>query len=86
MPAGLRAGLDSDVADIRNISGSRYGGASVAALFLRHFVADDIPWAHLDIAGPAWITEGAEGEIPKLGTGFGVRLLTRLLTDWSPLG
>ncbi len=85
MPAGLRAGLDSDVADIRNISGTRYGGASVAALFLRHFVDDAIPWAHLDIAGPAWITEAAEGEIPKLGTGFGVRLLVELLADWSPL-
>ncbi len=85
MPAGLRAGLDSEIADIRNISGTRFGGASVAALFLRHFVADDIPWAHLDIAGPAWITEGAEGEIPKLGTGFGVRLLAELLAGWSPL-
>lgn len=86
MPAHLRSGLDSDIADIRNITGGRYAGASVAALFLRHFVADDIPWAHLDIAGPSWITEGAVGEIPKLGTGFGVRLLATLLADWQPLG
>jgi leucyl aminopeptidase len=85
-PAHLRPGLDSDVADIRNISGGRYAGASVAALFLRHFVADGIPWAHLDIAGPSWITDGAVGEIPKLGTGFGVRLLAELLRTWEPLG
>jgi len=84
-PSHLRPGLDSDVADIRNISGGRYAGASVAALFLRHFVADDIPWAHLDIAGPSWITDSAVGEVPKGGTGFGVRLLAGLLAGWAPL-
>jgi leucyl aminopeptidase len=85
MPAHLRPGLDSDIADLRNISGGRYGGSPVAALFLREFVADDIPWVHLDIAGPAWITEAPYGEVPKLGTGFGVRLLADLLTGWEPL-
>ena len=85
MPATLRPGLDSDVADIRNISGGRHGGASVAALFLRHFVADDVPWAHLDIAGPSWVTDAADGEIPKLATGFGVRLLAEALAGWTPL-
>lgn len=85
MPAHLRPGLDSDVADIKNISNGRYGGASVAALFLRHFVGDDVPWAHLDIAGPSWITEGAQGEVSKGGTGFGVRLLAEVLADWAPL-
>ncbi len=84
-PAHLRPGLDSDVADIRNIGGGRLAGASVAALFLRHFVADGIPWAHLDIAGPAWVTEAPAGEIPKQGTGFGVRLLADLLAGWEPL-
>jgi len=86
MPAHLRSGLDSDVADLRNISGGRYGGAPVAALFLAEFVDDDIPWAHLDIAGPAWITESPYGEVPKLGTGFAVRTLIDLLVDWQPLG
>jgi leucyl aminopeptidase len=85
MPAHLRPGLDSDVADLRNISGGRYGGSAVAALFLREFVDDGIPWAHLDIAGPAWITESPYGEIPKLGTGFAVRTLIDLLVDWQPL-
>lgn len=85
MPAHLRGGLDSEVADLRNISGGRYGGSAVAALFLREFVDDDIPWAHLDIAGPAWITESPYGEVPKLGTGFAVRTLIDLLVDWQPL-
>ena len=85
MPAHLRSGLDSDVADLRNISGGRYGGSPVAALFLREFVDDGIPWAHLDIAGPAWITDSAYGEVPKLGTGFAVRTLIDLLTTWQPL-
>jgi leucyl aminopeptidase len=85
MPAHLRPGLDSDIADLRNISGGRYGGSSVAALFLREFVDEDIPWAHLDIAGPAWITEAPYGEVPKLGTGFAVRTLIDLLVGWTPL-
>ncbi|HEX7133002.1 MAG TPA: leucyl aminopeptidase [Iamia sp.] len=85
MPAHLRSGLDSDVADLRNISGGRYGGSPVAALFLREFVGDGIPWAHLDIAGPAWITESPYGEVPKLGTGFAVRTLIDLLVGWTPL-
>jgi leucyl aminopeptidase len=85
MPAHLRPGLDSDIADLRNISGGRYGGSPVAALFLREFVDEDIPWAHLDIAGPAWITESPYGEVPKLGTGFAVRTLIDLLVDWHPL-
>lgn len=85
MPEHLRAGLDSDIADLRNISGGRHAGASVAALFLRHFVGDGIAWAHLDIAGPSWITDSAQGEVPKLGTGFGVRLLADLLAGWEPL-
>ena len=85
LPEHLRAGLDSDVADLRNIGAGRYGGTSVAGLFLRHFVADGIPWAHLDIAGPAWNTEGPFGEIPKQGTGFAVRTLAHLLAEWEPL-
>ena len=68
--------LDSPVADMKNIGG-RYGGALTAGLFLQEFVADDIAWAHLDIAGPAF-TEAADGEIPRGGTGFAVRTLL----DW----
>jgi leucyl aminopeptidase len=72
--------IKSDVADIKNTSG-RYGGASTAAAFLARYV-DDVPWAHLDIAGTAWATE----ELPYLtkgATGFGVRLVVDLLRRWS---
>ena len=68
--------LDSTVADVKNIGGP-YGGALTAGLFLQEFVSDDIPWAHLDIAGPAF----GDSETP-LGpagaSGFGVRLLVEL--------
>ncbi len=73
------------MADLRNIGAGRFAGASVAGLFLRHFVDEGIPWAHLDIAGPAWNNEGAFGEVPKQGTGFAVRSLAHLLAGWEPL-
>ena len=44
--------IDSEIADIKNVSGAGGGGALTAGLFLREFTAD-VPWAHLDIAGPA---------------------------------
>ncbi len=74
----LREGLDSEVADLDNI-GNRddAGGASVAALFLREFVAD-IPWVHLDVASSSWATE-ARGHLPAMATGVGVRTLLRWL-------
>ncbi len=78
----LRPTLDSEVADRRNVSTQRYGGASIAALFLRDFVAGDVPWVHLDIAGPSDVPD-TEGEVPKGGTGFGVRLLAELLATWT---
>ena len=82
LPDHLRKGLDSEVADLRNVAASRYGGALTAGVFLREFVAEDIPWAHLDIAGPAFL-DSDDGELPKGGTGFGVRLLAQLLADWK---
>ncbi|GAP59899.1 probable cytosol aminopeptidase [Arthrobacter sp. Hiyo1] len=58
LPEELRASLDSQVADIANI-GERHGGMMTAAVFLREFVGKDaegkqIPWAHVDIAGPSF--------------------------------
>jgi leucyl aminopeptidase len=73
LPEDYRKQIDSEVADIKNIGGGRYGGALTAGLFLREFVGD-IPWAHLDIAGPAR-SEEDEGYLQKGGTGFGVRTL-----------
>ncbi len=75
LPPEYRRQLDSEVADLKNIGGS-YGGALTAGLFLREFVGD-VPWAHLDIAGPARAS-GDDGETVKGGTGFGVRTLIEL--------
>ena len=72
-----RKELESDVADIKNITGSRYGGAITAALFLSHYAGDG-PWAHLDIAGPARSNETA-GEQVKGASGVGVRTLVEIV-------
>ncbi len=68
--------LDSNIADIKNITGNRYGGAIAAALFLSEYAGDG-DWAHLDIAGPARWRETA-GEQIKGGSGVGVRTLLEL--------
>jgi leucyl aminopeptidase len=80
LPEDYRKQIDSDVADVKNIGGGRYGGALTAGLFLREFVGD-IPWAHLDIAGPAR-SEEDEGYVQKGGTGFGVRTLVEAVTGF----
>ena len=71
--------IKSDLADLRNISKTRYGGAITAALFLEEFV-DQVPWVHLDIAGPAFAEKDAP-LAPKGGTGFGVRTLLNFLKN-----
>jgi leucyl aminopeptidase len=68
-----RKQLDSDIADIKNISASRYGGAIAAAVFLAEYAGDG-QWAHLDIAGPARSRE-TTGEQVKGASGFGARTL-----------
>lgn len=84
LPDEYREQLDSPIADLRNV-GSRYGGALTAGLFLREFVAEGVPWAHLDIAGPAFSEE--PGDLgPKGGTGFGVRTLLELVAAFDPPG
>jgi leucyl aminopeptidase len=71
-----REGLKSSVADMKNVAGPQ-GGAIIAALILQEFV-DDLPWVHLDIAGPAF-TEADTAIATKGGTGFGVRILLKFL-------
>ncbi len=71
-------GLDSQIADMKNIGG-RPGGSITAAHFIKRFVGD-VPWAHLDIAGMAWASKDAP-TTPKGATAFGVRLLDRLVAD-----
>ncbi len=65
--------VESDIADMKNIAG-RWGGAITAALILSEFVADGIPWVHLDIAGPGR-ADKTEHYVTKGGSGFGVRTL-----------
>jgi leucyl aminopeptidase len=74
--------LDSEVADLRNIGANRYGGALTAGIFLQAFVGD-VPWVHLDIAGPAR-APGDDGELTRGGTGFGVRTLAELARAFAP--
>ncbi|VEG25846.1 leucyl aminopeptidase [Actinomyces howellii] len=78
LPEHLRSGLDSSFADLRNLPSSRAGGMLAAGLFLREFTAGT-PWAHLDIAGPAYNDASAWGLTPVGGTGAGVATLLELL-------
>jgi leucyl aminopeptidase len=75
--------VKSDVADYRNSTG-RGAGAITAGAFLSKFVGS-YPWAHLDIAGMAWV-EKDKSYIPKGASGYGVRLLVQLLRDWNRNG
>lgn len=75
--------IDSNVADIKNI-GKRWGGAITAAWFLAEFVGDT-PWAHLDVAGPAF-SESGNDLGPKGGTGVPARTLLRFLMDRGERG
>ncbi|MDQ6650879.1 MAG: leucyl aminopeptidase [Actinomycetota bacterium] len=77
-----RDALDSPVADLANIGRTYQGGSITAALFLREF-ACGLPWAHLDIAGPAR-ADADDDEVCKGGTGYGVRLLLRWLEALAP--
>ncbi len=69
--------LKSTVADLKN-SGGRQGGASIAAWFLKQFV-DERPWAHIDIAGTAWVGEDDKNGPLKGATGWGVETLTLMI-------
>jgi leucyl aminopeptidase len=77
----LRAQLDSPVADANNAPGNP--GSTTAALFLQPF-AGDLPWAHLDVAGPARAGSD-DAEVVKGGTGFAVRTLLRWLEAGAPV-
>ena len=80
LPVELRASLDSPSADMANI-GERMGGMLVAGLFLKDFVSDELPWLHLDIAGPAYNDDKAHGYTPVGGTGVALRSLVELALD-----
>ena len=71
--------IRSDAADMKNV-GDRWGGAITAAQLLQRFV-NDVPWAHLDIAGVTWSSKD-KPTVPKGGTAFGVRLLDALVAQY----
>ena len=76
----LHKTIKSDIADICNISNTRYGGAITAGQFLSEFIDEHHKekWAHIDIAGPAFV-EHAWGENPHGASGAGVRMMLRLI-------
>lgn len=84
MPEDYRSHIDSDVADMRNVGRPGQAGSIAAAMLLREFVGD-VPWAHLDIAGPARSDENSR-YFTKGGTGFGVRTLVELVTSTAVAG
>ena len=77
--AGYERQIDSMAADVKN-TGGRPGGSITAALFIQRFV-EGSPWAHLDIAPVAWKKPSTVPTIPDGATGYGVRLLNRLVAD-----
>ncbi|TPG18341.1 leucyl aminopeptidase [Pedococcus bigeumensis] len=82
LPTDLRSQLDSSVADLAH-KGERWGGMLTAGLFLREFVTEGTPWAHVDIAGPSYNEGSPWGYTPKGGTGFGVGTLLALVEGYA---
>ncbi|MFP5072566.1 leucyl aminopeptidase [Pseudonocardia nantongensis] len=86
LPEYLRSDLDSRVADIANVTGQRFGGMLAAGIFLGEFVPNGLPWAHIDVAGPAYNTGGPRGYTTKGGSGVPVRTLIAFLEDVAAHG
>ena len=72
--------IDSEIADMRNVTNSRYASSITAAQFLQRFVQAGVAWAHLDIAGMAWSNKG-DSTTPKGATAYGVRLLDTWISE-----
>jgi leucyl aminopeptidase len=72
--------IRSKIADMKNIGGAN-SGSITAAQFLFRFIEKDMAWAHLDIAGVAWQDGEQKPAIPSWSTGWGVRLLNRLMIE-----
>jgi leucyl aminopeptidase len=79
LPAQYDKNIDSMIADMKN-TGGRPGGSITAALFIQRFT-NGVPWAHLDIASTAWKKPSQVATIPDGATGFGVRLLNRMVAE-----
>lgn len=73
--------MEGTISDVQNMSqAGRWAGSCTAAGFLWHFIDEDMKWAHMDIAGTAWIKKDRD-ITPKYGTGFGVRVLNKFVAD-----
>ncbi len=81
LPDDVRKGMDSDVADISQVNASmdRAGHMLQGGVFLSRFVTEDLPWAHIDIAGPGYHSGEPTGYWAKGGTGVPVRTLLELI-------
>ncbi|ABM14369.1 Leucyl aminopeptidase [Mycolicibacterium vanbaalenii PYR-1] len=86
LPEELKDDLKSTVADLANVSGSRFAGMLVAGTYLREFVADGVEWAHIDVAAPAYNSGGPWGYTPKGGTGVPTRTMFAVLEDIAANG
>jgi leucyl aminopeptidase len=88
LPDDVRKGMDSDIADISqtNAAMDRAGHMLQGGVFLREFVAEGVPWAHIDIAGPSYHTGEPTGYWSKGGTGVPVRTLLTLIDDVAANG
>jgi leucyl aminopeptidase len=79
LPAAYDKNIDSMIADMKN-TGGRPGGSITAAMFIQRFV-NGVPWAHLDIAATAWRKPSTVPTSPDGATGYGVRLLNRMVAE-----
>ncbi|MFN3514265.1 MAG: leucyl aminopeptidase [Phenylobacterium sp.] len=79
LPPQYDKNIDSVIADMKN-TGGRPGGSITAALFIQRFV-NNVPWAHLDIASTAWKKPSSVPTLPEGATGYGVRLLNRMVQE-----
>jgi leucyl aminopeptidase len=88
LPDDVRRGMDSPVADLSqtNHSGERAGHMLQGGAFLAEYVPADLPWAHIDIAGPSFHSGGAFGHVVAGGTGIPVRTILDLLDDIAANG
>jgi leucyl aminopeptidase len=88
LPDEIRKNMDSDVADITQISNGmdRGGHMLQGGIFLREFIEAGLPWVHIDVAGPAYNSGEPTGYLSKGGTGVPVRLLIELVEDIATNG
>ncbi|GAA0400922.1 leucyl aminopeptidase [Micromonospora gifhornensis] len=88
LPDDVRKGMNSDVADISQVNAGmeRAGHMLQGGVFLSEFVTDDVAWAHIDVAGPAYHSGEATGYLTKGGTGVPVRTLLHLIEDVAANG